>query len=161
MIEIKTFEEADTGEVIQLVLHCQNDGSRPLVGVEDQPELLQIREKYIAPGGSFWVARESGALAGSIGLVNAGDGVGILKKFFTYEQYRGAPHHLGQKLYAELLLFARRGGFREIILDTPKNTERAHKFYDKAGFVKIEVEALPVVYDYPYKESDFFLLRLD
>lgn len=160
MIEIKIFEEEDRDDVIKLVLHCQNDGSRPLVGVEDQPELLCIQEKYIAAGGIFWVARERGKMAGSIGLLNCGNGIGILKKFFIYENYRGEPHHLGQKLYAVLLSFVQSHNFREIILDTPKNTDRAHKFYKKAGFIKINGDDLPVEYDYPYKDSDFFHLKL-
>lgn len=48
----------------------------------------------------------------------------------------------------------------ELILDTPQNTHRAHKFYEKAGLVKISGEDLPVQYDYPYKDCDFFLLKL-
>ena len=49
----------------------------------------------------------------------------------------------------------------EIILDTPKNTDRAHLFYEKAGFKKIEKEELPIEYDYPYDDSDFFCLTLN
>lgn len=160
MLEIKIFEEDDRDGIIKLVLHCQNDGSRPLVSVDDQPELLCIREKYLESGGCFWVAKENGQVAGSIGLMNCGNGIGVLKKFFVYEDYRGEPHHLGQKLYAELLTFAQKYSFREIILDTPKNTDRAHGFYDRAGFIKISKDDLPIVYDYPYKDSDFFLLKL-
>lgn len=51
-------------------------------------------------------------------------------------------------------------GFSKVILDTPKNTDRAHLFYEKAGFKKIETEELPVKYDYPYDNSDFFCLTL-
>lgn len=160
MIEINLFEEKDRDEIIQLVLHCQNDGTRPVVGVEDQPELLSIREKYFADGGCFWVAKEEGRVIGCIGLMNYGNGTGILKKFFSYEGYRGEPHHLGRKLYAELLSFAQQHNFKQLVLDTPKNTCRAHKFYDKAGFQKISKEDLPVQYDYPYKDCDFFLLNL-
>lgn len=36
MIEIGTYSTCDKESVIALVLHCQNDGTRPLVGVEDQ-----------------------------------------------------------------------------------------------------------------------------
>lgn len=159
-MEIRYFEEADRDAVIALVLHCQNDGTRPLVGVEDQPELLHIREKYFGGGGAFWVAVENGAVAGSIGLLNCGGGVGILKKFFVYEAYRGAPHHLGRRLYQSLLAFAGAQGLRELILDTPKNTDRAHRFYARAGFTQISKAELPVAYDYPYEDSDFFRLQL-
>lgn len=161
MLQIRRFIDGDTEQVVALVLHCQNDGTRPYVTVEDQPELLNIQEKYIGSGGDFWVATENGTIAGSIGLMNAGNGIGILKKFFVYEQYRGNPHFLGRKLYDVLFSFAQKHGFEMLILDTPKNTERAHKFYEKAGFEKIEKEQLTIVYDYPYSDSDFFCLKLD
>ena len=132
-----------------------------MVTVEDQPDLLQIQEKYIAGGGNFWVAVEGDKIAGSIGLMNYGNGIGIAKKFFVYEAYRGAPHHLGRQLYGVLLQFAKVNGFKSIILDTPKNTERAHQFYIKAGFEKITKEQLGIVYDYPYDDSDFFRLQID
>lgn len=100
MIEIGTYSACDKDEVIALVLHCQNDGTRPLVSIEDQPELLRIEEEYIDGGGNFWVAKENGKVAGTIGLMNKGNGLCILKKFFVYEPYRGKPHHLGRQLYA-------------------------------------------------------------
>lgn len=161
MIEIEKYSASDTDEIIALVLHCQNDGTRPLVSVEDQPELLRIKEEYIDNEGSFWVAKENGKVAGTIGLMNKGNGLCILKKFFVYEPYRGKPHNLGQHLYAVFLDFAKTHGFSKIILDTPKNTDRAHRFYEKSGFRKIEKEELPVQYDYPYDDSDFFCLNLD
>lgn len=160
MLIVRPYQESDRDAVIALVLHCQNDGTRPLVTVDDQPELLRIDELYLQAGGGFWVAEDDGALAGSIGLLNCGDGVGILKKFFVYEAYRSAPHHLGQRLYAELLTFARAYGFRELYLDTPKNTDRAHRFYVKAGWEQVEESDIPFTYDYPYPDSDFFRLQL-
>lgn len=160
MIEIHTYAESDREDVIDLVLHCQNDGTRPYVSVEDQPELLHIKEKYMDGGGNFWVAKENGKVAGSIGLMKFNNGISILKKFFVYEAYRGAPHHLGRRLYAVLLNYAKTHGVKTLILDTPKNTNRAHHFYMKAGFVQIKKEEIPVIYDYPYDDSDFFYLKL-
>lgn len=160
MIEIGTYSTCDKESVIALVLHCQNDGTRPLVGVEDQSDLLHIEEEYIYNGGNFWVAKENGKVAGTIGLMNKGNGLCILKKFFVYEPYRGKPHNFGQQLYGVFLEFAKLHGFSRIILDTPKNTDRAHLFYEKAGFRRIEKEELPVEYDYPYDDSHFFYLDL-
>lgn len=160
MITIAPYNEADRDEIIALVLHCQNDGTRPLMGIAEQPDLLHIREEYMDRGGCFWVAKEQGKMAGSIALMNAGNGLGILKKFFVYKPYRGNPHHLGRRLFATLLQFAPSHGFKRLILDTPKNTVRAHRFYEKAGFRQISKEELPVVYHYPYADSDFFSLEL-
>ena len=160
MIEIRTYSDEDREEVIRLVLHCQNDGTRPSVSVDDQPELCRIPEKYMDGGGNFWVAKDNGKTAGSIGLMKFGDGTAVLKKFFVYEPYRGAPCHLGRQLYGTLLDYARTHGVKQLILDTPKNTDRAHKFYERAGFTKIERADVPVVYDFPYEDSDFFRLEI-
>ena len=43
-------------DVIDLVLHFQNDGTRPRIAVEDQPDYLSIEESYINAGGDFWIA---------------------------------------------------------------------------------------------------------
>lgn len=160
MLKIDTFSHSDTDDIIKLVLHCQNDGTRPLVSVNEQPDLLHIKEEYIDSGGNFWVAKDEGKLAGTIGLYPCRNNTAILKKFFVYEEYRGVPHHLGQKLYFTLLDFAKEKEIKTLILDTPKNTERAHKFYIKAGFKSVEKEDLPVQYSYPYADSDFFILQI-
>lgn len=160
MIEIKKYEDKYQDEVINLVLSCQNDGSRPIVSIANQPELLNINKEYFSNGGYFWIAIESKKLVGTIGLINCENGIGILKKFFVNEQYRGKPYNLGRKLFAELLNFAHEHKFKELVLDTPKNTERAHKFYEKAGFKKVSQEDLPIKYNPPYKDSDFFQLKL-
>ena len=160
MIEINIYTESDREEVIALVLRCQNDGTRPHVSAEDQPELLRIKEAYMDGGGSFWVAKENEKVVGCIGLMKFDGGIAVLKKFFVSEPYRSAPHHLGRQLYAVLLDFAKAHGVSALILDMPKNTERAHEFYEKAGFQKVEEERLPVRYDHPYDDSDFYRLDL-
>ena len=101
------------------------------------------------------MAKESGKVVGTIGLMNAGNGVVILKKFFVYEPYRSFPHNLGRQLYAIFLDFAQKHNFREIILDIPRNTDRVYRFYEKAGFRKISQEKFPIIYDYLYRDSDF------
>lgn len=161
MLEIKTYSETDKEEIITLVLHCQNDGTRHFVTVDNQPDVLHIKETYIDGGGNFWVAKEDEKLAGCIGLMKYQDGIYVLKKFFVYEPYRGEPHHLGRRLYETLLEFAQAQGARQMILDTPKNTDRAHKFYEKAGFKQVEREQLPIVYQPPYENCDYFVLSLE
>ena len=49
---------------------------------------------------------------------------------------------------------------KTILLDTPHNTERAHKFYHKAGFRQVKETELPIKFSHPYKDCDFFLLEL-
>lgn len=160
MISIVPFEEGYTQDVIDLVLHFQNDGTRPTVTVADQPDLLNIADAYIRAGGNFWLALEDGRLVGSIGIMPCGRDIAVLKKFFVYESHQGEPVHLGRQLYAVFLRFAKERGFRTILLDTPRNTVRAHKFYEKAGFRRVEESEPPVAFSHPYRDCDFFLLQL-
>lgn len=162
MISIEKFCDSDTNDVIDLVLHFQNDGTRPIITVDDQPDLLNITKEYIDAGGYFWVAKNDNRLIGSIGLMLYTKEIAILKKFFVYEDYQGAPHHLGQRLYAGLIDFAKKKGIKTLLLDTPRNTTRAHKFYEKAGFKLIDESELPVTFSHPYSDldCDFFLLEL-
>ena len=160
MISIRQFEDSYTQDVIELVLHFQNGGTRPTVTVNDQPDLLDIKENYIDAGGNFWIATDNDRLIGSVGIMPCGKEIAVLKKFFVYEAYQGEPFHTGQKLYAALLAFAKEKGFTIILLDTPYNTVRAHKFYEMAEFVKIDESELPVKFSHPYKACDFFILKL-
>lgn len=86
--------------------------------------------------------------------------IAVLKKFFVYENYQGKPNHVGKKLYEVLLVFVKEHRYKIILLHTPHNTERAHKFYEKAGFQKVKEDDLPIKFSHPYKDCDFFLLEL-
>ena len=160
MITISQFDEKYTQDVIDIVLHFQNDGTRPLVSVEDQPDLLNIIGEYISKGGNFWIAKYGEMLIGTIGIMPYSSEIAVLKKFFVYEQFQGEPNHVGQKLYNALLDFVKEKGYKTILLDTPHNTTRAHKFYNKAGFREINESDLPIKFSHLYKDCDFFLLEL-
>lgn len=160
MITVTQFDEIFTQEVINIVLHFQNDGTRPTVTVDDQPDLLNIKTNYIKTGGNFWIAKEDNKLIGTIGLLPYNNEIAILKKFFVYENYQGKPYHIGRKLYENLLNFALDKGYKLIILDTPHNTTRAHDFYTKAGFKMVNQIDLPIQYSHPYSDCDYFILKL-
>lgn len=160
MITIDQFDEIYTQDVIDIVLHFQNDGTRPKISVDDQPDLLNIKTNYINSGGNFWIAKEDNKLIGTVGLLPHSKEIAILKKFFVYENYQGKPHHIGRKLYENLLNFAIEKNYKIIILDTPRNTLRAHRFYAKAGFKMIKQSDLPIQYSHPYTDCDYFMLEL-
>ncbi|MCM1007086.1 MAG: GNAT family N-acetyltransferase [Ruminococcus flavefaciens] len=160
MITISQFEDKYTQDVIDIVLHFQNDGTRPIVSVDDQPDLLNITDEYINRDGNFWIAKNDEILIGTIGIIPYNDEIAVLKKFFVYEKYQGTPNHIGRKLYDVLLSFAKEKGYKIILLDTPHNTERAHKFYNKAGFHEVKENELPIKFSHPYKDCEFFLLEL-
>lgn len=83
---------------------------RPSVSVDESAGAAPYSGKVYDGGGNFLGAKDNGKTAGSIGLMKFGDGTAVLKKFFVYEPYRGAPCHLGRQLYGTLLDYARTHG---------------------------------------------------
>ncbi len=47
-----------------------------------------------------------------------------------------------------------------IFLDTPSVAHASHRFYERAGFRKIDAGQLPVAYSYPDRDSLLYLLDL-
>lgn len=63
-------------------------------------------------------------------------------------------------MYQELLQYAGNAGVHKMILDTPSVAYESHKFYEKAGFRKIDASELPMSYAYPDRNSQLYLLNL-
>ena len=90
-------------------------------------------------------------MIGTIGLMLKEQGCAVMKKFFVKKEYRSQG--IGLALYRELLKFAAEAGVKHIILDTPGVAHTSHRFYERAGFHKINTAELPIPYIYPDRES--------
>lgn len=141
-------------EVIELILYVQNIEFKVNISIDDQPDILDIKNNYL----NFWIAfNEDNKVIGCIGLQEKNN-VGIMKKFFVYKEYRGTG--IGKKLYDKLLEYSRSYGLKNIILDTPSNATSSHKFYIKSGFKEIKKNELPIDYLFPDRNSLLFILKV-
>lgn len=157
---ITTYEDGYKEQVIKLILDIQNKETGINLSLQEQPDLNDIQAAYGERGGSFWVALdEKGNVAGTIGLMRKEDGCGILKKFFVRMDCRSQK--VGLQLYLALLDFAKKQGYKILLLDTPAVAEASHRFYEKNGFVWITKEELPVPYEFPDRNSYLYLKRLE
>ena len=145
-------------QVIELILHIQNDEAGINLSIDEQPDLTDIDSCYSKNGGKFWLAVENNELIGTIALMNMGNGHGVLKKFFVRGDYRGKK--IGLALYKKLYEFAVENHFACILLDTPSVALASHRFYERAGFKKIVPARLPFEYEYPDRDSYLYLLDL-
>lgn len=120
-----------------------------------------IPHYYIEKNGGFWIAvDDNDDVIGTIGLMNKYP-YGVLKKFFVNPKFRGSKAGISGQLYEKLIEYAKKCGLKAILLDTPQACVRAHSFYDKKGFKKFSKENMPVKYDYPERNSDLFMLKLE
>ena len=86
-----------------------------------------------------WIAEADGRRVGSVTLVAKSRTTAQLRMLFVDAESRGLG--LGRKLLDECLAFARRAGYRKLILWTNDCLHSARKLYEAAGFQLKKVEA--------------------
>lgn len=143
-------------EVAALVLSIQNDEAGIDLGIEEQPDLLDIGRAY--RDGGFWIALAEGEVVGTIGVMRYGQS-GVLKKFFVRRDQRG-PDGPAHSLYERVLDWAAAHALADIFLDTPSVATRSHSFYKRAGFCIVDRSELPGGYEFPNRDSLIFRLEL-
>lgn len=158
-MQIIEFTPGHQEAAVALILSVQDDEFNLGISLEEQPDLADIFASYHAGGGMFWVALgDEDDVVGTIGVANLGNGVGVLKKFFTRPDYRARK--VGLALYQALEVFCEKAGFTTLILDTPSVAHDSHRFYERNGFKRITAEELPVPYTYPDRDSLLYLKQL-
>ncbi len=155
------FEDKYQNQIVELILKIQNDEYNIDLGIDEQMDLMNIKSEYMSNGGNFWIfIDDEDKVIGTIALQKLSDSVAVLKKFFVDSRFRGRTYGVGADLYASLFSFAKKAGFKQIILDTPAVATRSHSFYRKVGFKLIDKENLPVKYSYPDRNSLLFILDI-
>lgn len=155
-MHIEPYTPKYKNEIISLILNIQNNESKINLSLEEQPDLLDISKCYQQNGGEFWLALSDGKVIGTIGLMLKENNCAIMKKFFVKKEFRSQK--VGLALYQKLLNFATNAGVEHIILDTPSVAHASHKFYEKAGFKRIDKADLPIPYTYPDRDSLLYIL---
>ena len=147
-------------ELVDLINFCQNIEADLSIKFAEQSDVFDIQNYYQKRGGNFWIALDDDKVVGSIALLPIDEKTAVLKKFFTYPEFRGNPSRLGAKLYKQFINFAREHNFNRIVLDTPEGEDRSHYFYEKQGFKRISSDELKVDYAYPDRNSRLYELTI-
>jgi N-acetylglutamate synthase-like GNAT family acetyltransferase len=157
-VDIRPYTKDLEDQVTGLILGIQRDEFEIPITLEEQPDLLDVDRHYRSGGGELWVALEGGRVAGTIALVDNGEGIGSLRKMFVDPRFRGSG--IAARLLGVLLEHARARGLRAIYLGTTAKYLAAHRFYEKRGFVRIEREELPARCSITQVDTRFYRLDL-
>ena len=139
-----------------MILDIQNNEFGINLFIDEQPDLLAVQEYYLDEGGCFYlVINEDDEPVGILAIMNKGNGIGILKKFFVRKDYRSKK--VGVELYNIVMEFCEDRQFHTLMLDTPSVSKSAQAFYEKNGFKRVTKDDLPVEYEYLERESYLYM----
>ncbi|MGL9730938.1 GNAT family N-acetyltransferase [Enterococcus sp. DIV0756] len=158
-ISIVPFDEPYTQEIVDLILPIQREEFDIAISIEDQPDLLRIREEYIETGGNFWVALSEGKVVGTIALVKLENHCGAIKKMFAAQEFRGEKQ-VGRKLLETLVAYCKAQGYERLYLGTVDVLKAAQKFYKKNHFELIDKADMPKDYHLMDVDTVFFMRDL-
>lgn len=158
LMKIIEYNEKYRCQIIDLILHIQNNEAKINLTIEEQPDLLDVPSYYNKNGGSFWIAVDDEEVIGTLAFMNYGNNNAVLKKFFVRADLRNKK--IGLALYQTAISYLKENGYKKVLLDTPSVAKASHHFYEKAGFKRIEKNEIPFHYDYPDRDSYLYLLKL-
>ena len=152
-ITLRAHRPGDMGWVIQAhgAIYEQEYGW----GVRFEALVAEIAAKFIQnfdpKRERCWIAEMDGAPVGSVFVVKESASIAKLRLLIVEPHARGQG--LGKRLVAECIAFARRAGYKKLVLWTQSNLYAARGIYAAAGFEKIKSEphrefGVPLVGEY-------------
>lgn len=97
----------------------------------DDPHLRDPGEYFRSRGGEFWVVKEKGQLAATVGVLLRGN-EGELKCLYVHPAHR--KRGWGRTLTEHVIRFVRRAGKTRVVLWSDTRFEAAHRLYRRMGF---------------------------
>ena len=138
-VTIRRNEPKDDTQIEELIRYCliEFDGVRENTAWYD-PYLGRFSEVYNRADNAYWVAvdaNEKVVCGVGIGPLEGAPGICELQKMYAYPEYRGTG--LAQRMLATALDFAKMH-YGKCYLETFANMTRAHAFYERNGFERID-----------------------
>lgn len=159
--QIVEFQECHQQAVENLVLPIQQIEFGVPITREEQADLIDVQGVFQKGKGNFWVAIRDGQVVGTIGVVDIGSGQVALKKMFVHRDYRGKQHGISAALMNGAKEWCRRQSVTQIFLGTTAQMSAAHKFYERNGFVPVDVLQLPAAFPLVHVDSKFYRCDLN
>lgn len=156
MIRIVDHSRSLESSVVDLILRIQRDEFGFAIGVEDQPDLLDVSNCYQTGAGNFWVALAGDEVVGTIALRDIGNDQGALRKMFVKATHRGKQHGVASLLLEQLVRSAKAAKVRDLYLGTTERFVAAHRFYEKNGFLRITEDLLPNAFSRMAADTRFY-----
>ena len=154
---LRAGRDDDAPGIIKLIGACWAEYPGCVMDVDGEvPELRALATYYANQHGALWVAETArGDVVGMVGTRPLPDGAWEICKMYVSASQRGAG--LAQALIDAAEGYARERGAKVMKLWTDTRFERAHRFYEKHGYVRQpglrELHDLSNSFEYHYVKS--------
>lgn len=118
---VKQYNNEYQAQVVDLILHIQQQEYNIEITKNDQPDLFKIEEFYQTGNGNFWVAIYNDKVVGTISLLDIGDNRVALRKMFVDQNYREAKFKTASLLLNTAIKWAEEHSIKVIYLGTTPN----------------------------------------
>ena len=103
-------------------------------------DLKNINKNYISKNGQMWLAVDNtnDTVIGTISIIENEKGIGELKRFYVEREYRDKK--IGYALYTIAEEYSIYKNFNALYLASGAELKKAHEFYEKNGWIKVNKE---------------------
>jgi ribosomal protein S18 acetylase RimI-like enzyme len=126
---------AEIGMVRELLLEYQQALGIDLCFQGFAAELENLPGEYAPPRGRLLLARVADDVAGCVALRPLSGDAGEMKRLYVRPAYRALS--VGRQLAKRLIVEARAIGYRQILLDTLPEMDKARRLYESLGFIEV------------------------
>lgn len=137
---LRDYQKGDEEAVYRLVQKVLAGYGLATNPKETDKDLSDIQKNYLRPGGCFRVIENDGKIIGSYGIYVLSSGTCELRKMYLLPVFQGRG--MGKLMVEEALKFARKKGFKEMVLETNSRLKNAVALYRKYGFKSYDAEHL-------------------
>ena len=130
---LRPFRSEDSTHILRLVESVLAEFGFGLGGHDDDWDIENVPEFYVAPHSAFLVLEAGGEVVGTVGVKHRSNTEVELRRMYLRRDLRGHGH--GKKLLSAALEFAGSQGCETIFLETSQKMEKATGLYEAHGFV--------------------------
>lgn len=160
MIQVIPYKKKYQDDIINLILHIQQNEFGVPITIHDQKDLLNIDAVYKKDKGNFWIAVQEEKLIATIALIDIGNREGCLRKMFVQQEFRGKKYGVAILLLNTLMDWAKQKNMSAIYLGTTEVLKASHRFYEKNAFVLLPKEKLPQSFPVMEVDTRFYVRAL-
>jgi N-acetylglutamate synthase-like GNAT family acetyltransferase len=127
-IIVREYSSEHQSQIVDLILHIQQDEYNIPITKEDQPDLFNVENYYQQGKGNFWVALCGDNVVGTVALLDIGNRQVALRKMFVAKDYRGKTFNTARLLLNSAIEWSKKQAVSEIFLGTTLQFVAAHRF---------------------------------